>query len=249
MRGASDLDVIRRLVRDARPYWVHLAAIFALSLCAVPIALLLPLPLKLVVDSLLGSRPLPGPFMALVPTEFASSPRVLLATTAGLLVAVSLLQQLEGFASWMLQSYTGELLVLESRSRLFRHAQRLSLAYHDRVGTADSVYRIVDDAVPAHYVTVSGLIPLLTSSCVLAGLLGVTAWIDRELAAIALIVVPVLVALTEFYRRRVRRGWTEVRSLDAAAMSVVQETLGALRVVKAFGQEEREQDRYRTRAG
>jgi ATP-binding cassette subfamily B protein len=103
--------------------------------------------------------------------------------------------------------------VLRSRARLFEHAQRLSLAYHDRIGTADSLYRIHEDSVPAHYVAVSGLVPIVTSVCVLAGLLGVTAWIDAELRAIALIVVPVLVALTEYYRRRVRAGWSELRAL------------------------------------
>jgi ATP-binding cassette subfamily B protein len=223
---SSDLRLIAKLLRDARPMWPHLALIFVLSLVEVPIALLLPLPIKLVVDDLVGTHSFP------------------LILAAALLVAVGLLQHLQGFASWILQSYTGERLVLRSRARLFEHAQRLSLAYHDRIGTADSLYRIHEDSVPAHYVAVSGLVPIITSMCVLAGLLGVTAWIDAELAAIALIVVPVLVALTEYYRRRVRAGWSELRALDASAVSVVQEVLGALRVVKAFGREAHESERY-----
>jgi ATP-binding cassette subfamily B protein len=222
----SDLGLIARLLRDARPVWPHLALIFLLSLAEVPIALLLPLPIKLVVDDLVGTHPFP------------------LLHAAALLVAVGLLQHLQGFASWILQSYTGERLVLSSRARLFGHAQRLSLAYHDRIGTADALYRIHEDSVPAHYVAVSGLVPIVTSACVLAGLLGVTAWIDAELAAIALIVVPVLAALTEYYRRRVRAGWSELRALDASSVSVVQEVLGALRVVKAFGRESYESERY-----
>jgi ATP-binding cassette, subfamily B, bacterial len=222
----SDLGLIAKLLRDARPVWPHLALIFVLSLAEVPIALLLPVPIKLVVDDLVGTHPFP------------------LILAAGLLVAVGLLQHIQGFASWILQSYTGERLVLRSRARLFEHAQRLSLAYHDRIGTADSLYRIHEDSVPAHYVAVSGLVPIVTSACVLAGLLGVTAWIDGELAAIALIVVPVLVALTEYYRRRVRAGWSALRALDASALSVVQEVLGALRVVKAFGRETHESERY-----
>lgn len=223
---SSDLRLIAKLLRDARPVWPQLALIFVLSLLEVPIALLLPLPIKLVVDDLVGTHSFP------------------LILAAALLVAVGLLQHLQGFASWILQSYTGERLVLRSRARLFEHAQRLSLAYHDRIGTADSLYRIHEDSVPAHYVAVSGLVPIVTSMCVLAGLLGVTAWIDRGLAAIALIVVPVLLALTEYYRRRVRAGWSELRALDASAVSVVQEVLGALRVVKAFGRETYESERY-----
>jgi ATP-binding cassette subfamily B protein len=243
MKRRSDLQLLGELIREARPAWPQLALIFLLSLAGVPIALLLPYPLKLVVDSVLGSQTLPRALAAIVPST-APSPEAILLVAAGLLVVVSMFQHLEGFASWILQSKTGELLVLRSRERLFQHAQRLSLAYHDRVGTADSLYRIHEDAVPAHYIAVSGLVPIVTSACVLAGLLLVTAWIDPKLAAIALIVVPVLIALTEFYRRRVRAGWAELRRLDASAVSVVQEVLGALRVVKAFGREAHESDRY-----
>jgi ATP-binding cassette, subfamily B, bacterial len=223
---SSDLRLLGRLIADARPVGPLLGGIFLLSLCEVPIALLLPLPLKLVVDDLTGTHPFP------------------LILAAGLLVLVSLLQHAQGFASWILQSYTGERLVLRSRARLFQHAQRLSIAYHDRVGTADSLYRIHEDSVPAHYVAVSGLVPLATAACVLVALLAATAWIDAQLAAIALVVVPALVGLTEYYRRRVRAGWAELRTRDASSLSVLQEVLGALRVVKAFGQEEREQERY-----
>jgi ATP-binding cassette, subfamily B, bacterial len=241
---SSDRQLLARLLLEARPFWSHLGLIFALSLLSLPIALLLPLPIKLLVDCILGDHPLPALLVRLLPQGATESLQTMSILAVGLLVVISLLQQLEGFASWILQSYTGEQLVLRSRARLFQHAQRLSLAHHDRLGTADALYRIHDDTVPAHYIAVSGLVPLLTASCVLVGLLLTTAWIDWQLAAIALAVVPVLVVLTEFYRRRVRAGWAEVRRCDASALAVLQEVLGALRVVKAFGQEDREHQRY-----
>jgi ATP-binding cassette, subfamily B, bacterial len=245
----SDLQLFHRLVQDARPFWPHLATIFVLSLSALPIALLLPFPLKLIVDSVLGGAPFPALAANLLPSGATASASGMLVVAAALLVVVSLLQHLEGFASWLLQSYTGEQLVLRSRARLFQQAQRLSIAYHDRVGTSDALARIHNDTIPAHYIAVSGLIPLLTSACILVGLLVVTALIDWKLALIGLVVVPALAALTEYYRRRVREGWANTRKLDASAFSVLQEVLGALRVVKAFGQERREQQRYLAQAG
>jgi ATP-binding cassette subfamily B protein len=241
---SSDLQLLGRLLREARPFWSHLVLIFLLSLLAVPIALLLPLPIKLVVDCILGHQPFPALLIRLLPEGTTESARAMSIVAVGLLVAISLLQHLEGFASWILQSYTGEQLVLRSRARLFQHAQRLSLSHHDRLGTSDALYRIHDDSVPAHYIAVSGLVPLLTATCVLLSLLLTAAWVDWQLALIALAVVPVLIVLTEFYRRRVRTGWAEVRRRDASALAVLQEVLGALRVVKAFGQEDREQERY-----
>jgi ATP-binding cassette subfamily B protein len=244
----SDFDLCRRLILQARPFWPHLGAIFLLSLLAVPISLLLPVPLKLVVDSVLGPHPLPAPLAILLPRAAAGSRAAMLLAAAGLLVVVGLLQHLQGFVSWILESYTGEQLVLRSRSHLFQHAQRLSLCYHDRIGTTDSLYRIHDDTVPTQFITVSGIVPLLSSACILGGLLAVTAWIDPELALIALVVVPVLAFLTEYYRRGVRAGWADVKTLDSAALTALQEALGALRVVKAFGQEGREHERYVGRA-
>jgi len=54
-----DLVLLRRLLRQAQPYWAHIAGFFLLSLLATPLALLMPLPLKIAVDSGIGSRPLP----------------------------------------------------------------------------------------------------------------------------------------------------------------------------------------------
>ena len=240
----GDLAIYRRLLRDARPYWPHVVAILLLSLLSVPIALLLPVPLQVVVDCVIGARPAPRYLQALLPARLVASPAALLGTAACLLVIVTLLQQLEGFASWLLQLYTGEKLVLDFRSRLFRHVQRLSLLYHDTTATGDSLYRIQSDAAAMQYVVISGLVPFVTSAVALAAMIWVTVRIDRTLALAALVVSPMLFGLTEIYRRRVRARWTAVKESESAAMSVVQEVLASVRVVKAFGQEEREGDRF-----
>ena len=72
----------------------------------------------------------------------------------------------------------------------------------------------------------------------------VTARIDGQLALVALTVSPILFLITRVYRRRLRRRSREVKKLESSALSVVQEVLAAIRVVKAFGQEDREQERF-----
>ena len=54
-----DLTLYRRVLRQTRPYWWHIAGLLGLGVLASPIAILNPVPLKIVVDSVLGSRPLP----------------------------------------------------------------------------------------------------------------------------------------------------------------------------------------------
>jgi ATP-binding cassette, subfamily B, bacterial len=243
----SDLALTRRLLRDARPFWPHLAAVLGLALLSAPLALLTPLPLKIVVDHVLGDRPLPAWLIGWLP-GFWSESVPLLGLAAAIVVLAALLQNLEGYASWYLQLYVGEKLSLRLKSRLFAHVQRLSLAYHDRRGTADSMYRIQHDAPAIQFVLVQGAVPLLASVATVLAMLGVMIRVSWPLAVVAVAVIPVLFIAGAVYRRRARAGWEEVKRAESAAMATLQETLGALRVVKSFGQEEREVQRHAERA-
>src|SRR5437016_1781621 len=239
-RSASDLQLYRRLLREARPFRAHIAGIFLIGLAATPVALLLPLPLKIAVDSVIGSNRPPG-FIA-----WAGRGTSLLAAVIGLALLVALFDQIQRLVETLLGAYTGEKLQLRFRARLFRHGQRLSLRYHDAAGTADAVYRIQYDAPSIQWISVYGITPFPTAGLTLAGLIAITASIDFKLALIALAVAPVLFALTELSRRRLRHGWSETKRLESSALSVVQETFTVLRVVKAFSQEERQHDRFLT---
>src|SRR5436309_2425054 len=240
----SDIALYRRLLRQARPYWLHLAVLFGIGLLASPIALLNPVPLKIVVDSVLGSRPLPAWLAAALPAAATRSPATLLAVAIGLLIAVAALAQVQGLANKFMQAYVGERLVLAFRTQLVQHAQRLSLSYHDSKGSADSLYRINQDAAVIDKIMVEGIIPFVAAGITLAMMIVVMTRLDWQLALVALGVSPPLFVLSRLYRPRMRRQSRHVKKLESSALAVVQETLGALRVVKAFGQETRETDRF-----
>ena len=240
----SEFALYRRLLRQARPYWLHLAVLFGIGLLASPIALLNPVPLKIVVDSVLGSRPLPPWLAAALPAAATRSPATLLAVAIGLLIAVAALAQVQGLANKFMQAYVGERLVLAFRTRLVQHAQRLSLSYHDSKGSADSLYRINQDAAVIDKIMVEGIIPFVAAGITLAMMIVVMTRLDWQLALVALGVSPPLFVLSRLYRPRMRRQSRHVKKLESSALAVVQETLGALRVVKAFGQETRETDRF-----
>jgi ATP-binding cassette subfamily B protein len=242
-KPSSDLRLYGRLLREARLYWPHIAGILALYLLTVPLTLLAPVPLLIVVDSAIGSHPLPGVFRRL-PIDVTASSTAVVLLAVGLLLALALFGSLRGYANSLLETYTGEKLVLAFRARLFERMQRLSFAYHDKVGVSDSLYRIQYDAPAIQWVAVQGLIPFLTAGITLAGMVYVIARIDGELAVVALAISPVLFLVTGFYRRRLRSEWSHLKAVESSAMSAVHETLAALRVVKAFGQERREEQRF-----
>jgi ATP-binding cassette subfamily B protein len=246
-RTHSDLAILRRLVDQASSYWGHLAASFTIDLLATPLALLTPLPLMLVVDSVIGSKPLPR-FLMLITPDFSNSRESRLLVIVGLVVLFALLTQAQKLGSWLLQTYIGEKLTLDFRGRLLRHAQHLSLTYHDTKGTSDSTYRIQYDAPAIQWVMIYGLAPFATATFTLFGMIFVTAKIDWQLALVALAVSPALFLLTQVFRNRLRGQWREVKQLEHSALSIIQEVLGALRVIKAFGQEDREHGRFMHRS-
>ena len=162
----------------------------------------------------------------------------------GMLLAIALVVNMQGLASWWLQTYTGERLVWDFRARLLNHVQRLPLHFHDHYGTTDSVYRIQHDAPAIQYVAIQGVIPLIAAVATLVGLIYVTLRIDVWLALLALAISPVLFLLTLASSRLVRQRSVALKELDSQAMSVIQEVLGCIRVIKAFGQEDREYARF-----
>lgn len=249
MKPAGDIRLYARLAQCVRSTWPHLAGLLALGALASPLALLVPVPLKIAVDSVLGGRALPGWLAPVVPQALSRNAMGLLVLAGLLAVVVAVLTGLQALGTKYLTAVAGERQTLEFRTRLFRHLERLSLTYHDATGSADAMYRIQTDAPTIRNIVVDGFIPSVTAAVTLAGMLYVTARIDWQLALIALAVSPPLLLVTRYYRPRLRQHQREVRRLDSAALAVIHEALGAMRVVRAFGQEEREVGRFGDRAG
>ena len=227
-----------------RPYVSHLSTLFALSMLGTPLALLTPVPLKIAVDNVLNARPLPRVLGMLLPAAVKHSNRTLLASAVALVVAVALLNQLREFGISLLTTYTGERMLRDFRAKLFRHVQRVSLSYHDLKGTADTLYRIQYDATALQDIVVIGLVPFFSSAITIVAMTYVTARISWKFAAVGLAIAPFMLVVSGSYRQRMRSQSRTVRKLESSALSVVHEVLGSLRVVRAFGQENREHGRF-----
>src|SRR5207237_9279576 len=100
----SDMAIYRRLFLQARPYWSHIAGIFLLSLLDGPLGLVAPLPLKIAVDSGIGSQPLPRILGRVLPANLTGSPSGIFLLAAFLMVGVAALGGLLGLVSSFLGS-------------------------------------------------------------------------------------------------------------------------------------------------
>jgi ATP-binding cassette subfamily B protein len=240
----SQQTLSRRLLHQVWPYWPYIAGIFLLDLVAMPLALLGPVPLKIAVDTVVGSQPLPPLLRGLLPAPETHAKLLLLGVAAGLLVCIVFLTHLQALGSYVLRTHTGEWLTLHFRALLFRHVQRLAFAFHDARGTADTIYRIQYDAPSIQWLTIHGVIPLLTSAITLLSMIYVTAYLDWQLALVAMSIIPFLMAIPKIYDQRMRGQYTSVKELESSSLGIVHEVLTALRVVKAFGREDHEQERF-----
>jgi ATP-binding cassette subfamily B protein len=243
----TDFQLYRRILRWARPFAPHIVGLLLLNLLATPFALLTPVPLKIVVDSVLGDVPLPG-WLAPIAPDAPPGSRSLLVFAVLLLIAVTVLNRARGVVAQTFEQYTGEKLVQQFRAALFRRLQRLSFAVHDERGVADAVYRIQYDAQSIQAIVVYRLIAFVAALFMVAWMLYVIVLLDWQLGLVALSVAPILFFLARLYKKRLRRQWYVVKEHESAALSIVQEVMGAIRVVKAFGQEDREHDRFVSRS-
>jgi ATP-binding cassette subfamily B protein len=238
----------KRLARLAQPCWPQLCGIILLSLIATPLALLVPLPLKITVDSVVGGQALPHWLLGFLPQSVTQQRAAGLVVSAGLLLTIAVLMSIQSLAAWLLQTYTSERIVHDFRGQLLWHAQRLTLAFHDRRGSNDTAYRIQHDAPAVQNIFIQGIVPMIGAAFAFVSMLLVTARINWQLAAIALTISPVLFLLAQNSSRKIRSGYHEVKELDSSAMQVLNESLTSVRAVKAFGQEDFQDDLFRRKS-
>jgi ATP-binding cassette subfamily B protein len=240
----STVGSVKRIMLQSRRFWPHLGLLFLLSILAAPVALLKPFALKLLIDSGFGTQPVPRAISFFFPSGFNFSFGSVVIIATVFVIIVALIDNVIIFISWLLSTSTGEKLVLNFRKILFDHIQRLSLAYHDTKGTSDSLYRIQWDAMSVRSLLLTQIPPLLTSIITLLSMVVVMFLINWRFAVITLCIIPPLIILTRISNKKLIRHWYKVKDDESVAMSVIHEVLSSLRIVKAFGQEENENERF-----
>lgn len=241
-------NLIKRILVHARPYWPHIGGLFILSLLATPVVLLKPYALKLLIDSGFGTEPVPDFFRHFFSIGFSFNFTSVLLLTVTLVILIALIDNIIVFISWLLSIFTGEKLVLNFRILLFNHIQRLSLSYHDKKGSSDSLYRIQWDTMSIRNLILTQLSALVANSLTLLAMIVVMFFINWKFAAITLCIMPPLFILTKLSTKRLIKDWYKVKDQESVAMTIIHEVLGSLRVVKAFGRENNENERFSDRS-
>jgi len=202
-----------------------------------------PWPLKIVLDNVLKGKPGNGWLNGLILSAAGTDKLAILKFAALAVLTIAVVGAITSYIEKYITTNLGQWVMHDLRRTLYSHIQRLSLGFHDQKQTGDLVSRLTSDIDAIQGFISSGLLGVLINSLTLVGMVAIMSCLNWRFTLIALSVAPLLFAVVFSYTRRIKNATREVRQKEGEMVSVIQEVLSSMRVVKAFGREEFEQRR------
>ncbi len=147
-----------------------------------------------------------------------------------------------------LMAQVGQSIIYDIRARLFEHLQELSLSFYSRYSVGRVITRVINDVGVLRQFATWAIVASSRDVFVLAGILIAMIGMNWRLSLVTFSVLPLMVAVTAFYRRWARQNYRLVRSSVSWVNSVLAENINAVRVVQAFNREAYNYDFFRAQA-
>src|ERR1700723_1075654 len=233
---AYDSRLMTRLLKYLRPYrWQVAIALISIVLKSFA-DVLGPYLTKVAIDRYLA------------PTEGSStgfwnwlSPRAITgigqiaAIYVGLLVFSFLLEFLQTY----FMQWTGQKVMFDLRRQIFRHLQRLHVAFFDKNPVGRLVTRVTTDVDALNEMFTSGVVSIFEDIFVLAGIIGIMMKMNWKLALITFAMLPLIIYATKIFRDKVRDSYRRIRTAIARINSYLQEAVSGMLVLQLFNREKR----------
>lgn len=221
------MQTFLRLVRHLRPYWRQVTLGVVAMIGVTLLRLVPPIFHKYIIDEVITNRVVSR-----------------LPLLVGGLVAVYAGEHLLSAVRLYVMHVLGEEFILDLRVRLYHHLQKLSLGYFETRQTGEIMSRITNDVNAVERFVTHSSDHLLVDVLRLIGTAVILLLLNWKLALITLIPAPVLVVAMRYFNTRVRPVYRAVRERLADINARLQDNISGIRVIKAFGQEERELARF-----
>ncbi len=258
-RAIPMLGIDARFLVYLKPHGLLLTASVLLILLVAALDTLAPWPVKFIIDHVIGAHTAKSGFetdaVAFLHRYVGEDPRVLTAVLGAALLAVTVLQGVAAFGFEYLNSVIQEKTTFQLRSDVFSHVQRLPLEFYDQGRMGDLVKRMTDDTGKVMTALISNLGEVLVNAVKFANFAAVMLLINWRFSVIVLAYAPLLLFLFVGFRRTIRAISKEARTQEGLMNNHALETIGAIRIVKAFAREDFQRERYdahsqdRVRAG
>jgi ATP-binding cassette, subfamily B, bacterial len=207
-----------------------------------------PWPIKIVIDNILQSKKLPDWLGGFVAHTFGHEKLPILNFAVVAVVAIAVVGATSSYVEKYLTTSVSQWVTHDLRRTLYNHIQRLSLSEHDKAQTGDLITRVTSDISAIQDFINSALLGMLVNSLTLVGMIGVMLYINWRFTLIALSIAPALFVVVYTFTRRIKQASRAVRKKESELVSVVQEVLTSVRVVKAFAREDFEVSRFESQS-
>jgi ATP-binding cassette subfamily B multidrug efflux pump len=219
---AYDARLMRRLLGYLRPYRLQAALALAAIIANSMLQLAQPYLMKEAIDRLIPAGDLAGVnrialwYFCILAGSFC----------------------LEFTQTWLLQT-TGQRIMFDMRMQIYRYLQRLDLRFYDRNPVGRLMTRVTTDVDVINDMFTSGVVSIFGDVFTLAGIMIVMLTMNWRLALVAFAVLPLIVLVTQWFRRHVRESYRTVRLLIARINAYLQEHITGMSTVQLFRREAR----------
>jgi len=238
---AYDRRLMRRLLTYLRPYrWQVAIALLSIvfKACADVLG---PYLTKVAIDRYLAptKESTSGMWSWLSPRPLAGIGQIA-AVYVGLLIFSFLLEFLQTYY----MQWTGQKVMFDLRSQIFRHLQRMHVAFYDKNPVGRLVTRVTTDVDALNELFTSGVVSIFEDIFVLAGIVGIMLCMNWKLALITFAVLPLIVVATKIFRDKVRDSYRRIRTAIARINAYLQEHVSGMVVLQLFNRERKAYDRF-----
>lgn len=236
-------DIYRRIGRFMSEFRGGLGLGLGLSAVSTLFFVLLPFPVKLLIDGVLIDDTLRLGPLGTVDTGTTDQKLAAAAGLAAAYVALSVAQVTANGASFFVIARTALLMIHTLRSRLVTHLRTLSLRYFANTSVGELIFRSINDARSIQEVMIFGVGTWVTLAFRIVLMAVFMALLDPLLTLVALLVVPALAVTIRLLARRIQASSQASRQHMGALTSHIEQTMGAIRAVQVFGDDAEERDR------
>ena len=238
---AYDSRLMRRLLAYLRPYrWQVTIALVSIILKSFA-DVLGPYLVKVAVDRYLA--PVRGTGSGLW-SWLSPSPVHGIAQISGIYFGLLIFAFVLEFLQTYFMQWTGQKVMFDLRSQIFRHLQRMHVAFYDKNPVGRLVTRVTTDVDALNEMFTSGVVSIFEDLFVLAGILAIMLCMNWKLALITFAVLPFIVIATKIFRDRVRDSYRRIRTAIARINSYLQEHVSGMVVLQLFNRERRAYTRF-----
>jgi ATP-binding cassette subfamily B multidrug efflux pump len=217
---AYDSRLMKRLLTYLWPYWPLALAAAGVMIVNAILQLAQPYLTKIAIDNYIAAGDLSG---------------------MGRIALLFIVILVGGFAcefgeTWLMQMI-GQRIMFDMRTQIYQRLQRLSLSFYDRHPVGRLMTRVTSDVDALNDLFTAGLVSAVGDAFMLIGIMIVLLVMDWRLALVAFVTLPLILVVTEWFRRNVRESYRTIRGLIARINAFLQENITGMATVQLFRRE------------